>query len=81
MPLGLEQSSLFHCVLQLSRLRRSYEKLQKKKTRSRGEANKGQEEDKFELSRLTRKLEVCGKKKQVLTSLCVLTDLLGFTGD
>ncbi|XP_068057232.1 centrosomal protein of 63 kDa isoform X3 [Anomalospiza imberbis] len=41
----------------LSRLRRSYEKLQKKKTRSRGEANKGQEEDKFELSRLTRKLE------------------------
>ncbi|XP_071293446.1 centrosomal protein of 63 kDa isoform X3 [Agelaius tricolor] len=41
---------------ELSRLRRSYEKLQKKK-RSRGEANKGQEEDKFELSRLTRKLE------------------------
>ncbi|XP_005529596.1 PREDICTED: centrosomal protein of 63 kDa isoform X1 [Pseudopodoces humilis] len=40
---------------ELSRLRRSYEKLQKKK--SRGEANKGQEEDKFELSRLTRKLE------------------------
>ncbi|NWT57589.1 CEP63 protein, partial [Erythrocercus mccallii] len=42
---------------ELSRLRRSYEKLQKRKTRSRGEANKGQEEDKFELSRLTRKLE------------------------
>ncbi|XP_066050262.1 centrosomal protein of 63 kDa isoform X2 [Chamaea fasciata] len=42
---------------ELSRLRRSYEKLQKKRTRSRGEANKGQEEDKFELSRLTRKLE------------------------
>ncbi|XP_030810612.1 centrosomal protein of 63 kDa [Geospiza fortis] len=41
---------------ELSRLRRSYEKLQKKK-RSRGEAYKGQEEDKFELSRLTRKLE------------------------
>ncbi|KAL9844658.1 centrosomal protein of 63 kDa isoform 2-T11 [Geothlypis trichas] len=41
---------------ELSRLRRSYEKLQKKK-RSRGEANKGQEEDRFELSRLTRKLE------------------------
>ncbi|NWR44532.1 CEP63 protein, partial [Regulus satrapa] len=41
---------------ELSRLRRSYEKLQKKKTRSR-EANKGQEDDKFELSRLTRKLE------------------------
>ncbi|XP_077039874.1 centrosomal protein of 63 kDa isoform X3 [Agelaius phoeniceus] len=41
---------------ELSRLRRSYEKLQKKK-RSRGEAIKGQEEDKFELSRLTRKLE------------------------
>ncbi|NXT05222.1 CEP63 protein, partial [Prunella fulvescens] len=41
---------------ELSRLRRSYEKLQKKKT-SRGEDNKGQEEDKFELSRLTRKLE------------------------
>ncbi|NWZ37145.1 CEP63 protein, partial [Brachypodius atriceps] len=42
---------------ELSRLRRSYEKLQKRKTRSRGEANKGPEEDKFELSRLTRKLE------------------------
>ncbi|KAL2301029.1 hypothetical protein Nmel_011586 [Mimus melanotis] len=42
---------------ELSRLKRSYEKLQKRKTRSRGEANKGQEEDKFELSRLTRKLE------------------------
>ncbi|NXY33528.1 CEP63 protein, partial [Pomatorhinus ruficollis] len=42
---------------ELSRLRRSYEKLQKRRTRSRGEANKGQEEDKFELSRLTRKLE------------------------
>ncbi|NXP31243.1 CEP63 protein, partial [Leiothrix lutea] len=42
---------------ELSRLRRSYEKLQRKRTRSRGEANKGQEEDKFELSRLTRKLE------------------------
>ncbi|XP_066412701.1 centrosomal protein of 63 kDa isoform X3 [Molothrus aeneus] len=41
---------------ELSRLRRNYEKLQKKK-RSRGETNKGQEEDKFELSRLTRKLE------------------------
>uniref|UniRef100_A0A8C3QER1 Centrosomal protein 63 n=1 Tax=Cyanoderma ruficeps TaxID=181631 RepID=A0A8C3QER1_9PASS len=42
---------------ELSRLRRSYEKLQKRRTRTRGEANKGQEEDKFELSRLTRKLE------------------------
>ncbi|NXK35082.1 CEP63 protein, partial [Piprites chloris] len=43
---------------ELSRLRRSYEKLQKKKARGgRGDANKGQEEDEFELSRLTRKLE------------------------
>ncbi|NWQ64804.1 CEP63 protein, partial [Neopipo cinnamomea] len=43
---------------ELSRLRRSYEKLQKKKGRGgRGDANKGQEEDEFELSRLTRKLE------------------------
>ncbi|NXB69953.1 CEP63 protein, partial [Donacobius atricapilla] len=42
---------------ELSRLKRSYEKLQRKKPRSRGEANRGQEEDKFELSRLTRKLE------------------------
>ncbi|OPJ79300.1 centrosomal protein of [Patagioenas fasciata monilis] len=43
---------------ELSRLRRSYEKLQKKQLReARGEANKGQGEDQFELSRLTRKLE------------------------
>ncbi|XP_029818503.1 centrosomal protein of 63 kDa [Manacus vitellinus] len=43
---------------ELSRLRRSYEKLQKKKARGgRGDANKGQEGDEFELSRLTRKLE------------------------
>ncbi|NWU07734.1 CEP63 protein, partial [Cephalopterus ornatus] len=43
---------------ELSRLRRSYEKLQKKKARGgRGDANKGKEEDEFELSRLTRKLE------------------------
>ncbi|NWT02986.1 CEP63 protein, partial [Mionectes macconnelli] len=41
-----------------SHLRRSYEKLQRKKARGgRGDANKGQEEDEFELSRLTRKLE------------------------
>ncbi|XP_074403056.1 centrosomal protein of 63 kDa isoform X3 [Zonotrichia albicollis] len=55
---------------ELSRLRRSYEKLQKKKTRSRGEANKGQEEDKFELSRLTRKLETqLASRKQMLDSV------------
>ncbi|NXF07136.1 CEP63 protein, partial [Smithornis capensis] len=43
---------------ELSRLRRSYEKLQRKKTRGgRGDASKGQEQDEFELSRLTRKLE------------------------
>ncbi|XP_009075501.1 PREDICTED: centrosomal protein of 63 kDa [Acanthisitta chloris] len=43
---------------ELSQLRRSYEKLQKKKTRgSRGEVNKGSEEEDFELSHLTRKLE------------------------
>ncbi|XP_065495850.1 centrosomal protein of 63 kDa isoform X1 [Caloenas nicobarica] len=43
---------------ELSRLRRSYEKLQKKQLReTRGEANKGQGEDQFEMSRLTRKLE------------------------
>uniref|UniRef100_A0A8D2NY52 Centrosomal protein 63 n=1 Tax=Zosterops lateralis melanops TaxID=1220523 RepID=A0A8D2NY52_ZOSLA len=55
---------------ELSRLRRSYEKLQKRRTRSRGEANKGQEEDKFELSRLTRKLETqLANRKQVLDSV------------
>ncbi|NXF99226.1 CEP63 protein, partial [Sakesphorus luctuosus] len=43
---------------ELSRLRKSYEKLQKKKARGgRGDASKGKEEDDFELSRLTRKLE------------------------
>ncbi|PKK21173.1 centrosomal protein 63kDa, transcript variant X2 [Columba livia] len=43
---------------ELSRLRKSYEKLQKKQLReARGEANKGQGEDQFEISRLTRKLE------------------------
>ncbi|NXW95149.1 CEP63 protein, partial [Alopecoenas beccarii] len=43
---------------ELSRLRRSYEKLQKKQLReTRGEANRGQGEDQFEMSRLTRKLE------------------------
>uniref|UniRef100_A0A8C8BDT3 Centrosomal protein 63 n=1 Tax=Otus sunia TaxID=257818 RepID=A0A8C8BDT3_9STRI len=43
---------------ELSRLRRSYEKLQKKQLReARGEANKSQGEDQFEMSRLTRKLE------------------------
>ncbi|NXM74934.1 CEP63 protein, partial [Serilophus lunatus] len=44
---------------ELSRLRRNYEKLQRKKPRggSRRNADKGQEEDEFELSRLTRKLE------------------------
>ncbi|NXX53260.1 CEP63 protein, partial [Scopus umbretta] len=43
---------------ELSRLRRSYEKLQKKQLReARGEANKRQGEDQFEMCRLTRKLE------------------------
>ncbi|XP_029885234.1 centrosomal protein of 63 kDa isoform X1 [Aquila chrysaetos chrysaetos] len=43
---------------ELSRLRRSYEKLQKKQLReARGEANKRQGDDQFEISRLTRKLE------------------------
>ncbi|NWQ98736.1 CEP63 protein, partial [Burhinus bistriatus] len=43
---------------ELFRLRRSYEKLQKKQLReTREEANKRQGEDQFEMSRLTRKLE------------------------
>ncbi|NXD82053.1 CEP63 protein, partial [Halcyon senegalensis] len=43
---------------ELSRLRRSYEKLQKKQLReARGEGNKRQGEDQFEINRLTRKLE------------------------
>ncbi|XP_009699976.1 PREDICTED: centrosomal protein of 63 kDa [Cariama cristata] len=43
---------------ELSRLRRSYEKLQKKQLReARGEPNKREGEDSFEMSRLTRKLE------------------------
>ncbi|KAJ7418660.1 Centrosomal protein of 63 kDa [Willisornis vidua] len=43
---------------ELARLRKSYEKLQKKKARGgRGDATKGEEEDDFELRRLTRKLE------------------------
>ncbi|NWU57479.1 CEP63 protein, partial [Dromas ardeola] len=43
---------------ELSRLRRSYEKLQKKQLReTREEPNKRQGEDQFEMSRLTRKLE------------------------
>ncbi|NXY91118.1 CEP63 protein, partial [Alcedo cyanopectus] len=44
--------------LQLSRLRRNYEKLQKKHLReARGEGNIRQGEDQFEINRLTRKLE------------------------
>ncbi|KFV43686.1 Centrosomal protein of 63 kDa [Tyto alba] len=43
---------------ELSRLRRSYEKLQKKQLReARGEANKKQGDDQFEMRQLTRKLE------------------------
>ncbi|NXU53307.1 CEP63 protein, partial [Turnix velox] len=43
---------------ELSRLKRSYEKLQKKQLREiREEATKRQGEDQFEMSRLTRKLE------------------------
>ncbi|NXX94629.1 CEP63 protein, partial [Centropus bengalensis] len=43
---------------ELCRLRRSYEKLQKKHLReARGEASKRPGEDQFEMSRLTRKLE------------------------
>ncbi|NXG76411.1 CEP63 protein, partial [Baryphthengus martii] len=43
---------------ELARLRRSYEKLQKKRLReARGDGNKRQGEDQFEIHRLTRKLE------------------------
>ncbi|XP_031452424.1 centrosomal protein of 63 kDa isoform X4 [Phasianus colchicus] len=43
---------------ELARLRRSYEKLQKKQLReAREEANKRQGDDQFEMSRLSRKLE------------------------
>ncbi|XP_030349989.1 centrosomal protein of 63 kDa isoform X4 [Strigops habroptila] len=52
---------------ELSRLRRSYEKLQKKQLReARGEASKRQGEDHFEMSRLTRKLEVLQDEKMEL---------------
>ncbi|KAM4658952.1 centrosomal protein of 63 kDa isoform 2-T2 [Amazona ochrocephala] len=56
---------------ELSRLRRSYEKLQKKQLReARGEASKGQGEDHFEISRLTRKLETqLANRKQILESV------------
>ncbi|KAM9009168.1 centrosomal protein of 63 kDa isoform 2-T2 [Ara ararauna] len=56
---------------ELSRLRRSYEKLQKKQLREdRGEASKGQGEDHFEISRLTRKLETqLANRKQILESV------------
>ncbi|XP_035755940.1 centrosomal protein of 63 kDa isoform X2 [Egretta garzetta] len=56
---------------ELSRLRRSYEKLQKKQLReARGEANKRQGEDQFEMSRLTRKLETqLANRKQILESV------------
>ncbi|XP_075363735.1 centrosomal protein of 63 kDa isoform X3 [Mycteria americana] len=57
---------------ELSRLRRSYEKLQKKQLReARGEANKRQGEDQFEMSRLTRKLEQTqlANRKQILESV------------
>ncbi|NXK91630.1 CEP63 protein, partial [Formicarius rufipectus] len=43
---------------ELSRLKKSYERLQKKRARGgRGDADQGKEEDEFELSRLTRKVE------------------------
>ncbi|KAM9275281.1 centrosomal protein of 63 kDa isoform 2-T2 [Cariama cristata] len=52
---------------ELSRLRRSYEKLQKKQLReARGEPNKREGEDSFEMSRLTRKLEVLQDEKMEL---------------
>ncbi|XP_054062275.1 centrosomal protein of 63 kDa isoform X3 [Rissa tridactyla] len=56
---------------ELSRLRRSYEKLQKKQLReTREEANKRQGEDQFEMSRLTRKLETqLANRKQILESV------------
>uniref|UniRef100_A0A8C0BTZ6 Centrosomal protein 63 n=1 Tax=Buteo japonicus TaxID=224669 RepID=A0A8C0BTZ6_9AVES len=56
---------------ELSRLRRSYEKLQKKQLReARGEANKRQGDDQFEISRLTRKLETqLANRKQILESV------------
>ncbi|XP_053930022.1 centrosomal protein of 63 kDa isoform X10 [Cuculus canorus] len=52
---------------ELSRLRRSYEKLQKKHLReARGEASKRQGENGFEMSQLTRKLEVLQDEKMEL---------------
>lgn len=58
-PLALNKVALFTEFLQLARLRRSYEKLQKKQLRdAREEANKRQGDDQFEMSRLSRKLEV-----------------------
>ncbi|XP_069720826.1 centrosomal protein of 63 kDa isoform X6 [Phaenicophaeus curvirostris] len=52
---------------ELSKLKRSYEKLQKKHLReARGEAGKRQGEDQFEMSRLTRKLEVLQDEKMEL---------------
>jgi len=68
--------------LQLSRLRRGYEKLQSKQRReTRGEASKRQGEDESEMSRLTRKLEVCSEKTNAGHSLYVLTDFMGFTDE
>ncbi|KAM6062986.1 centrosomal protein of 63 kDa isoform 2-T3 [Chlamydotis macqueenii] len=56
---------------ELSRLKRSYEKLRRKQLReTREEANKRQGEDQFEVSRLTRKLETqLASRKQALESV------------
>jgi len=58
-PLALNKVAPFAEFLQLARLRRSYEKLQKKQLReAREEATKRQGDDQCEMSRLSRKLEV-----------------------
>lgn len=61
--MALNKVVLFTELLQLARLRRSYEKLQKKQMReAREECNKRQGDDQFEMRRLTRKLEVSSSK-------------------
>ncbi|NXE03816.1 CEP63 protein, partial [Lophotis ruficrista] len=58
---------------ELSRLKRSYEKLRKKQLReTREEANKRQGEDQFEVSQLTRKLEEFRQKSLDWEKQCLL---------
>ncbi|KAM6062984.1 centrosomal protein of 63 kDa isoform 1-T2 [Chlamydotis macqueenii] len=58
---------------ELSRLKRSYEKLRRKQLReTREEANKRQGEDQFEVSRLTRKLEEFRQKSLDWEKQCLL---------